>query len=68
MEEAKILAQDHAKEFRKATEAFDLDTYSGTAKGTSQGILASEAACHPERIIASLILTGPRPTQPFHFD
>ena len=36
------------------TEAFSLDTYSGTAKRTSQRILASEAACHPNFIIASL--------------
>jgi len=36
------------------TEAFSLDIYSGTAKRTSQRILASEAACHPDFIIASL--------------
>jgi hypothetical protein len=36
------------------TEAFSLDTFSGTAKRSSQRILASEAACHPEWIIASL--------------
>ena len=36
------------------TEAFSLETYSGTAKRTSQKILASEAACHPNFIIASL--------------
>ena len=36
------------------TEAFSLDTYSGTAKRTSQRILASEAACHPDFILASL--------------
>jgi hypothetical protein len=35
-------------------EAFSLDTFSGTAKRTSQRILASEAACHPDWIIASL--------------
>ena len=35
-------------------EAFTLDTFSGTAKRTSQRILASEAACHPEFITASL--------------
>ena len=35
-------------------EAFNLDTFSGTAKRTSQRILASEAACHPEWIQASL--------------
>ena len=35
-------------------EAFSLDTYSGTAKRQSQRILASEAACHPEFILASL--------------
>ena len=37
-----------------ATEAFSLDTDSGTAKRTSQRILASEAACHPDFILASL--------------
>ena len=36
------------------TEAFSIDTFSGTAKRTSQRILASEAACHPDWIIASL--------------
>ena len=36
------------------TEAYSLETYSGTAKRTSQRILASEAACHPDYIIASL--------------
>ena len=36
------------------TEAFSLDTFSGTAKRTSQRIIASEAACHPDYIIASL--------------
>ena len=35
-------------------EAFSLDTFSGTAKRTSQRILASEAACHQEWIMASL--------------
>ncbi len=35
-------------------EAFSLDTFSGTAKRTSQRILASEAACHQDWIIASL--------------
>ena len=35
-------------------EAFSLDTFSGTAKRTSQRILASEAACHENWIIASL--------------
>ena len=36
------------------TEAFSLDTFSGTAKRTSQRILASEVACHPHWINASL--------------
>ena len=36
------------------TEALPLDTFSGTAKRASQRILASEAACHPNWIIASL--------------
>ena len=36
------------------TEAFSLDTFSGTAKRTSQRIIASEAACHDDWIIASL--------------
>ena len=35
-------------------EAFSLDTYSGTAKRQSQRLLASEAACHPDFILASL--------------
>ena len=35
-------------------EAFSLDTFSGTAKRTSQRILASEAACHKDWILASL--------------
>ena len=35
-------------------EAFSLDTFSGTAKRSSQRILASEAACHPDWITASL--------------
>lgn len=35
-------------------EAFSLDTFSGTAKRTSQGLLASEATRHPEWIQASL--------------
>ncbi len=35
-------------------EAFSLDTFSGTAKRSSQRILASEAACHQDWIIASL--------------
>ena len=35
-------------------EAFRLDTFSGTAKRTSQRTLASEAACNPNCIIASL--------------
>merc|ERR1712086_862475 len=36
------------------TEAFSLDTFSGTAKRASQRILASEAACHADFIMASL--------------
>ena len=36
------------------TEAFSLDTFSGTAKRQSQRILASEAACHINWIIAAL--------------
>ena len=35
-------------------EAFSLDTFSGTARRTSQRLLASEAACHPDWILASL--------------
>ena len=35
-------------------DAFSLDTFSGTAKRTSQRILASEAACHQDWTIASL--------------
>ena len=35
-------------------EAFSLDTFSGTAKRSSQRMLASEAACHEDFIIASL--------------
>eukprot|EP00974_Lingulodinium_polyedra_P036894 3538466-Lingulodinium_polyedra.AAC.1 len=35
-------------------EAFSVDTFSGTAKRASQIILASEAACHKDRILASL--------------
>ena len=35
-------------------DAFSLDTFSGTAKRTSQRMLASEAACNPNYIIASL--------------
>ena len=35
-------------------EAFSLDTFSGTAKRSSQRTLASEAACHEDWIIASL--------------
>jgi len=35
-------------------EAFSVDTFSGTARRQSQRLLASEAACHPEWIIASL--------------
>ena len=36
------------------TEAFSLDTFSGTAKRTSQRLLASESAVNPHFIIASL--------------
>ena len=36
------------------SEAFSLHTFSGTAKRTSQRTLASEAACDPNWIIASL--------------
>ncbi len=36
------------------TEAFDLDTFAGTAKRQSQRIAASQAACNPGWIIASL--------------
>ena len=36
------------------TEAFSIDTFSGTARRSSQRLLASESACHPEWIIASL--------------
>ena len=35
-------------------DAFSLDTFSGTARRTSQRILASEAAAHPDWILASL--------------
>ena len=35
-------------------EAFSLDTFSGTAKRSSQRMLASEASCHDDYIIASL--------------
>ena len=35
-------------------EAFDLDTFAGTAKRQSQRILASQSACNPDWIIASL--------------
>jgi hypothetical protein len=35
-------------------EAFSLDTFSGTAKRSSQRMLASETACHPDWILASL--------------
>ena len=35
-------------------EAFSIDTFSGTAKRQSQRILASEAACHPDWILASM--------------
>ena len=36
------------------TEAFDVETYAGTASRRSQRLLASEAACHDDWIIASL--------------
>ena len=36
------------------TEAFEIDTYAGTAKRQSQRLLASEAACHPGWITASM--------------
>ena len=35
-------------------EAFSLDTFSGTAKRTSQRMLASEAACNKDWSLASL--------------
>ncbi len=35
-------------------EAFSVDTFSGTARRTSQRFLASEAACHKDWILASL--------------
>eukprot|EP00974_Lingulodinium_polyedra_P095347 9239570-Lingulodinium_polyedra.AAC.1 len=35
-------------------ESFSVDTFSGTAKRTLQRILASEAACHKDWILASL--------------
>ena len=35
-------------------EAFSIDTFSGTAKRSSQRVLASEKACHPSWILASL--------------
>ncbi len=36
------------------TEAFSVETFAGTAKRTSERILASEAACNPDYEIASL--------------
>eukprot|EP00959_Pyramimonas_sp_CCMP1952_P430962 9025983-Pyramimonas_sp.AAC.1 len=36
------------------TEAFDVETFSGTARRQPQRLLASEAACHPEWIFASM--------------
>ena len=36
------------------TEAFDVETFSGTARRQSQKLLASEAACHPGWILASM--------------
>eukprot|EP00974_Lingulodinium_polyedra_P126572 11198779-Lingulodinium_polyedra.AAC.1 len=35
-------------------EAFSVDAFSGTAKRTSQRVLASEASCHKDWIVASL--------------
>ena len=35
-------------------ETFSVETFSGTARRQSQRILASEAACHPDWITASL--------------
>ena len=35
-------------------EAFSIDTFSGTAKRQSQRMLASEAACHSDWILASM--------------
>ena len=35
-------------------EAFTIDTFSGTAKRTSQRMLASEAACNKDWVLASL--------------
>eukprot|EP00959_Pyramimonas_sp_CCMP1952_P337511 7068181-Pyramimonas_sp.AAC.1 len=36
------------------TEAFDVETFSGTAGRQSRRLLASEAACRPEWILASM--------------
>eukprot|EP00959_Pyramimonas_sp_CCMP1952_P079999 1672246-Pyramimonas_sp.AAC.1 len=36
------------------TEVFDVETFSGIARRQSQRLLASEAACHPEWILASM--------------
>ena len=36
------------------SEAYSIETFAGTARRTSQRLLASEAACHPDWIIASL--------------
>ena len=36
------------------TEAFSIDTFSGTARRQSQQILSSEAACNPKWVLASL--------------
>ena len=36
------------------SEAYSIETFAGTARRTSQRILASEAACHPDWIIASI--------------
>eukprot|EP00959_Pyramimonas_sp_CCMP1952_P423610 8873703-Pyramimonas_sp.AAC.1 len=35
-------------------EAFDVETFPGTARRSSQGLLASTAACNKQRAIASL--------------
>eukprot|EP00959_Pyramimonas_sp_CCMP1952_P037885 793010-Pyramimonas_sp.AAC.1 len=36
------------------TEAFDVETFSGTPRRQSQRLLASEAACHPEWTLAPM--------------
>eukprot|EP00959_Pyramimonas_sp_CCMP1952_P322405 6746625-Pyramimonas_sp.AAC.1 len=53
---------EHVKAFRLRfvlrgfmdTGAFDVETFSGTARRQSQRLPASEAACHPEWILASM--------------